>query len=253
MLYQHEHIGVPEYLTIEKNQNFSFPPHIHQCFEIIVVREGRMDVTVDSTRYQLQKDEAVLVFPHQVHALQSVESEHMLCIFSPEIVKAFSTKLLNKQPESNKFRLDQSILTLFDSLADNTSDIFRKGVLYLICAAFDKNATYKRQDASKQSLLHKIFVFVETSFAGDCSLTTLAEELGYNYAYLSRYFKSIVGVSFNTYVNNYRLNHACYLLKNTSSSIIQCAFDSGFVSLRSFNRNFKQQFQITPMEYRKIN
>ena len=252
MFYQHEHIGVPEYIAVEKNNNFSFPPHIHQCFEIIILREGQMDITIDDTLYKLEKGEAVLVFPNQVHALQSVESEHSLCIFSPEIVKAYSTKTLNKLPENNKFALDQNTLTLFDGLSENTSDIFRKGVLYLICAIFDKNTSYKYQDADKQSLLNKMFVFVENHFAEDCTLSTLADTLGYNYAYLSRYFKSVVGFSFNTYVNNYRLSHACYLMKNTSSFIIQCAYDSGFVSLRSFNRNFKQQFHITPKEYRKM-
>lgn len=252
MFYQHEHIGVPEYLTVEKNHNFSFPLHIHQCFEIISLREGQMDVMIDNILYKLEKGDAVLIFPNQVHSLQSVESEHTLCIFSPEIVSAYSTKILKKLPQNNKFTLDQNSLTLFDSLAESTSDIYRKGVLYLICAAFDKNATYKQQDANKQSLLHKMLVFVENSFAEDCSLSTLASDVGYSYAYLSRYFKCIVGISFNAYVNQYRLNHACYLLKNTSSSIIQCAFDSGFVSLRSFNRNFKQQFHMTPMDYRKM-
>lgn len=252
MFYQNEHIGVPEYLTIEKNQNFSFPPHIHQCFEIIILREGQMNITIDNTLYKLHKGEAVLIFPNQVHALQSVESEHILCIFSPELVKAYSTKISHKLPQNNKFTLDQSMLTLFDSLSENTSEVFRKGVLYLICDAFDQNATYKRQNADEQTPLHKMFVFVENNYAEDCSLTVLADKLGYNYSYLSRYFKSIVGISFNTYVNNYRLNHACYLMKNTSSPIIQCAFDSGFVSLRSFNRNFKQQFHITPNEYRMM-
>ncbi|MBO5019498.1 MAG: AraC family transcriptional regulator, partial [Clostridia bacterium] len=66
-----------------------------------------------------------------------------------------------------------------------------------------------------------------------------------------RFFKNMIGISFNRYVINYRLSHACYLLNNTDSSIINCAIDSGFYSIRTFNRNFKTQYGITPEEYRK--
>lgn len=250
MFYQYEHIGVPEYLTVEKNCNFSFPPHIHQCFEIIVLREGQMNVTIDGVLYELNKGEAVLVFPNQVHSLQSVESEHTLCIFSPEIVKAYSNKVLKKLPQNNKFIIDENMLSLFESLFENTTDVFRKGALYLICAAFDKNAEYKHQDAQNKSLLQKMFSFVDDNFDKDCSLRSLSGEIGYNYSYLSRYFKSAVGISFNTYVNNYRLNNACYLLKNSSDTVLQCAFNSGFMSLRTFNRDFRKNLGVTPLEYR---
>lgn len=252
MFYQYEHIGIPEYLTVEKNRNFSFPPHIHQCFEIIVLREGKMNITVDGVLYELNKGEAVLVFPNQVHSLQSVESEHTLCIFSPEIVKAYSNKVLKKLPQNNKFTIDENTLNLFDGLFENTTDVFRKGVLYLICAAFDKIAVYKHQDTQNKTLLQKMFAFVDDNFERECSLLSLSSNIGYNYSYLSRYFKSIVGISFNAYVNNYRLNNACYLLKNSSDTVLQCALNSGFVSLRTFNRDFRKNIGVTPLEYRKL-
>ena len=42
-----------------------------------------------------------------------------------------------------------------------------------------------------------------------------------------------------------------YLMDNTDGSIMQCALESGFDSIRSFNRNFKERFAITPVQYRK--
>ena len=92
---------------------------------------------------------------------------------------------------------------------------------------------------------------MEESFGGDCSLKKLAEKTGYDYAYLSRIFRKIVGISYNSYVNHCRLNHACYLMVNTDFPIIQCALESGYESVRSFNRNFKAYLGITPTEYRE--
>ncbi len=253
MFYELQHIGVPEYLKVEKNVNFSYPPHIHQCFEVILLKKGTMTVTIDGKEYTLSEKEAVIVFPNQIHSLHSLESEHALCIFSPEIVKMFSVKCVETVPENSKFVFNDTMRGLFEMLTDNTSKMFKKGVLYLICDAFDKNTTYKARESDKKDLLHRIFIFVDKNFNKNCSLNLLANQLGYNYSYLSRYFRKIVGISFNAYVKNYRLNHACYLLKNTKSSVMQCALDSGFETIRSFNRDFKEYFKTTPNEYRNMN
>lgn len=250
MFYQFEHIGSPEHFVVEKNQNFSFPPHIHQCFEIITINDGKMNVTIDGKIYTLAKNECIIIFPNQIHSLESVQSAHTLCIFSPEFVMSFSRTVKNKIPLNNKFTVSENLLTLIKQLEQNESETLKKGILYLLCDAFNKQAEYKDQPFVHDNLLYKMFVFVDKNFDGECSLTMLSKKTGYNYSYLSRCFKNIVGLSFNSYVNNYRLNNSCYLLKNSTLTTMQCAFESGFVSLRSFNRNFKQRYGITPTEYR---
>jgi len=62
--------------------------------------------------------------------------------------------------------------------------------------------------------------------------------------------KNEVSMSFNTYVNLYRIRKACYILTNTNCRTIQCALECGYTSLRSFNRNFKLLTTLTPSEYR---
>ena len=250
MFYQFEHINSPEHFVIENTCNFSFPIHIHQCFEIITLDDGQMNVTIDNETYLLEKGDCILIFPNQMHSLNSTKSAHTLCIFSPEFVKTFSKKNQNKIPKSNKFSLDENLLTLFKNLKQTDSEMHKKGVLYLLCDAFDKGAEYKQTSSDNRNLLYKMFIYVDKNFDSNCSLSSLSSDIGYNYSYLSRYFKNAVGISFNDYVNNYRLNHSCYLLKNSSHTMLQCALESGFVSLRSFNRNFKQRFGITPTEYR---
>ncbi|MBO5777968.1 MAG: helix-turn-helix transcriptional regulator [Clostridia bacterium] len=250
MFYQFNHLGSPDYLKIEKNRDFSFSPHLHQCYEVIAILEGEMRVTVDAKTFLLTPSQALLIFPNQIHSLESDSSRHILCIFSSKLVQAYHTKVADKIPQSNKFCPDPYLLNALDTL-ESASSIERKGILYSLCGQFDKQAEYEAKPADNKSLLYQIFSFVEERFAEDCSLSALAELVGYDYAYLSRFFKKIVGISFNTYVNQYRLSHACYLMDNTTHSIVRCAYESGYTSLRSFNRNFKAQFGITPVQYRK--
>ena len=39
--------------------------------------------------------------------------------------------------------------------------------------------------------------------------------------------------------------------ENSDISITTCAYESGFTSLRSFNRVFKNYYQVTPAEYKR--
>ena len=253
MFYEFEHLGSPDYLKFEKGENYNFPLHLHQCFELIIITEGEMKISVASSEYNLKKGEALLIFPNQIHSLESANSKHILCIFSPRLVEAFNRMRSGKLPLDNRFVPSGYICDNLPNFATATTTTFKKGLLYSACAEFDKNASYRDAEPQKEKLLFSIFSFVEENFKQDCTLTALSTKSGYDYSYLSRYFKKIVGISFNNYVNNYRISHACYLLKNTDNTILASALESGFGEIRSFNRNFKAVLGITPAEYRKNN
>ena len=251
MFYEFNHLGSPDYLKINKGANLNFQSHLHQCFEIIIILSGNMQITVDSKQFNLEKGEALLIFPNQIHELKTAKSEHVICIFSPKLVQAYAIKLNDKIPINNKFAPNKYLIKTLENLKATSSLVEKKGILYSLCGQFDKTAQYTEKGTDSKKLLYKIFLFVENEFSRECSLTKLAEMIGYDYSYLSRYFKKTIGISFNTYITQYRLSHACYLMENTSQPILQCALDSGFSSLRNFNRCFKEYLKITPTQYLK--
>ena len=252
MFYEFQYFAMNEYTRKEYGENFNFPSHMHQAFEFITVLSGQMEITVNSCSYKLKAGESLLVFPNQIHSLSSLKSRHMLCIFSPELVKAYSSKVFDKIPKSNVFLPDKYLINTLDRLSENSSMLEKKGLFYSLCADFDKNAKYKERKNDDKDLLYQIFNFVELNYNKDCSLSNLTDMTGFSYSYLSRYFKKVVGISFNDYVNQYRISNACYLLTNSDCSILQCALECGYNSLRSFNRNFVTRLAVTPNEYRNI-
>ena len=250
MFYQFSHHGSGDYFVKEYRENFSFPLHLHLCFEFITVLSGEIKITVDTKEYILHEGEALLIFPNQIHSLQSENSRHMLCIFSPVLVQAYSAKTEKNIPESNFFIPDKYLIDALDRLPEKSKSFCKKGVLYSICAQFDSGAKYISKDTVRGDLLSRIFAFVEESYDKNCSLGELSRSIGYDYAYLSRYFKKSTGISFIEYLNQYKLNNACSLLENSDLPVLECALSSGYTSLRSFNRNFKNRYSITPQEYR---
>ena len=251
MFYQDQHFGISEYFCKETGENFSFPSHMHHSFEFIVIFEGKMSVTVAETDYELSSGEGVLIFPEQIHSLKSEKSKHSLVIFSSDIVNAYSRKYSSKLPVENKINIPDYLISQFLDINEASSVIKKKAILYGICSLFDETAEYVEKCVGEQGLLHDIFDFVENNYDKEYNLNALGHTLGYNGAYLSRYFKEATGICYTSYVNRYKINKACYLLKNTNKTILECACDCGYASLRNFNRNFKSIIGQSPKEYRK--
>ena len=251
MFYQAFGTNSSDYFKKETGVDFSFPQHLHPCLELIVLQEGEMRVNIDNSSYLLHKNDAVFIFPNQIHSLESTNSKHTLFLFSTNIVKAYSTKNQGLIPKKNMFSLDDYMVNSLNNLSEDSSNFEIKGALYTICGIFDRITSYQSACDDKNNLLVRIFRFVEQNYTGDCSLEQLSKDTGYEYTYISRIFKRFTGLSYNEYVNTLRLNHAGYLLHNTDLSMLECAMDCGYNSLRTFNRNFKDTYGMAPNEYRK--
>ncbi len=251
MFYQSQNSIENDVLKIESGVDFTFPSHLHNSFEMIFVTDGEMTVTVENKDYSLHKDDALLIFPHQIHSLHTAKkSRHWLCIFSPQFVRAFSSVYHHKIPVDNRFSSHSCSYELLTGLQNNDDILSIKGILYLLCSDFNRTATYVNRAGNSNEILMKIFNFVEKNYQTDASLTALSSQLSYSPVYLSRFFKQWVNISYTEYVIRYRVNEAAYQIQNSQDKLLDIAYTCGFSSLRSFNRCFKDIMRTTPSEYR---
>lgn len=250
MFYESRNSISGDMVKIRSGGDFSFPAHLHSSFELIFVTEGSMTVTIAKKQYVLVPGNGVLVFPNQVHSLHTPEhSRYGLCIFSAQLIQAYSHIYAEKVPASNEFALPGSVIDQLSHL-DPKNRLQVKGFLYTLCGTFDATAQYQEREAKADGLLMYMFRFVEERLREDCSLEALAEQSGYHRVYLSRFFRQSTGLTYTDYVTRCRINEAAYLLRNTQQKMIDVAFSCGFNSLRSFNRSFRDVMGCTPSQYR---
>lgn len=253
MFYESFHSinDMPSIIIESKLQGF--PTHLHGNLEFITTTEGELTVNVDKKQYSVTPGNGVLVFPNQPHSFHIEKGKEVfICIFSPHLVKAYFPLHNGKRPESNIFECSPSLIECLSELKTPQNILKVKSILYFLCSEFDKMKTYYDIHADINTLLSKIFSFVENNYRKECSLESLSQSISYNKIYISRYFKNITGISYTEYVNRYRINEATFLLKNSTRKILDIALECGFTSLRSFNRNFKDSVGMTPLEYRKM-
>jgi YesN/AraC family two-component response regulator len=169
-----------------------------------------------------------------------------MSIFSPEIVSSFYKNNRNRIPVNNQFnwRLSENIAI------DNI--YHKKSTAYFICGEFEKDCEYtERANDLGDNLFVSLLVYADNNFRNRCLLRDAAVSIGYDYAYVSKFFKNKARMSFRQYVNCLRIIESKQLLKSTSKSISEISEVCGFSSTRIFDREFHSQIGMTPSDYKK--
>lgn len=91
---------------------------------------------------------------------------------------------------------------------------------------------------------------MEQRYMEELSLVMVANELHINAEYLSRLFKKEMSVNFVAYLSKIRLRHATELLCTTEKMISEISAQTGFQNATYFSKCFKQEFGVTPIEWK---
>jgi AraC-like DNA-binding protein len=104
----------------------------------------------------------------------------------------------------------------------------------------------------KLEMLDNIFKYIENNYREQINLSEVAKAASFSMYHFTRFFKDATGMTFWQYLNNYRISKAVNYLMNTSDSISDIAYNSGFNSIKTFNRVFKQAKGYSPSQFKKI-
>ncbi len=85
----------------------------------------------------------------------------------------------------------------------------------------------------------------------DWTVEALAELYGQSRTAFTSHFKRATGLSPMSYVRRWRLKRACQMLTDTTLSIDEIAFKSGYADSNAFNRAFKRTIGASPGAYRR--
>lgn len=97
----------------------------------------------------------------------------------------------------------------------------------------------------------KFFSYVEANYQNPITLQEVADEIGFSSYYFTKFFKRNAGMTFVTFLNDYRLNKAKWILLNEEIPIIEVAEKVGFSSVKTFHHTFKRAMGMAPLKYRK--
>lgn len=101
-------------------------------------------------------------------------------------------------------------------------------------------------------LVKRMIGLIERNYHESIKLTTLAEVLNYNSAYLGTLFKDFTGEYFNTYLDKIRIENGKRLLLE-GHKVYEVAEKVGYSNVDYFHSKFRNYEGVSPSIYRKTN
>ena len=101
-----------------------------------------------------------------------------------------------------------------------------------------------------QTRMGRFYSFLMEHFREPLSLAQIAEAVSMSPSACSRFFVKATGGGLWDFLTHLRLDHAASMLCAGTEGIAEIAFESGFLTLSSFNRHFRKQHACSPREYR---
>ena len=122
-------------------------------------------------------------------------------------------------------------------------------LIYLDRAYNDRSAG--KMKAETPDLLGKVTAYIETNYAQRITVSEMAHRFFVSESTISHLFKQKMGVSIYHYVTQRRLISAKNLISE-GLALEQVGTKVGFVDYSAFYRAFKQEYGISPRQYRNL-
>ncbi len=248
--------NMPYIFSSDRHIDVECVVHIHATMEIVIVNKGTLTMTADGIEYDIKEGHGLFIPPFSPHTFHSKEPNlcHVLT-FSEVLVPYFFDFVKKNSPTVHLFKLSDASRELSEKLLPDKSNsadyITAEAVLAPLCHDIYTQCRFESRKNVLGDTFSRVINYIEANFTEDIDLDSVARAVGSHPVTVSKIFTKSTGVGFHYYLQYQRCSHAAYLLKNKNMSISEVAYESGFGSIRSFNRAFSAVYNVTPTQYKK--
>jgi len=226
---------------------YHYPEHTHDFYEMAYYTNGTGLLTADGKDYPLGNGYYAIVPPGMTHC----ETQHLdakkVCI---GIYCNEKLPLIYQKESTTKIHLIiNEMLKERENLKYNSWGLL--GVKVNEMFVYIDRDKYAKKISSIANLEH-IIVDMDLRYNEKISLQKYADQLNISYDYFRHKFKEITGLSPQEYITNKKLDSAANMLSSSSLSCSEIAEKCGFSNSAQFSKMFKEKYNISPIQYRKI-
>lgn len=131
------------------------------------------------------------------------------------------------------------------------SMFFVSQILGAMLAELAQNSYAKTTATQGSSYVDRAIQYIYRHLDHPIKLGAIAAPLGISTSYLSRTFRSVVGVSVNQFITRTKMQRASHDLQYTNVPIQQIASRLGYDDSYYFSRVFKKEFGVAPRHFRQ--
>lgn len=166
-----------------------------------------------------------------------------------QLSKLVNTIMLNEQIifDVDWMEQEEKLREMLDECA--TYRDMKKNLIQKLVDRFE--VCIDREDGTDNRAVRVVKQYIANNYMKKIQLQDLAALVYLNPVYLSVCFKNEVGTNVVDYINEYRIERAKELLRDTQETVYMIAEAVGFSEARYFTKIFKRYVGMSPNEYRK--
>lgn len=216
----------------------------------LMLQEEFLNPIVDSNFYYVYSDSMNQSYISIEQLIKENQSARFYTVrkyieFSPSADILSSTAVLKLHAERLKnaiiggnpgtlFIIAGLIIFLFSTLE---SSLFNKEIISLF--------------TSKDEIIAQNVQSILQETNGNVSNDFIAKRLNYSADYINKSVKKTTGLTLTEYRHRFLIHYASQLLNKTNKSVTEIITELGFSNRTYFNKLFVEEFQTTPLAYRK--
>ncbi|MUT68450.1 AraC family transcriptional regulator [Paenibacillus sp. NEAU-GSW1] len=243
-------------------------PKVYDFYLMHLVLEGKGVFTCGGKRYELRAGHTFMIEPEQLVSYASDADDpwrYRWVAFKGKeaapLVAAAGLSVLQPIADTGSGRragvLYNQIFHAF-RVGDSAAHLKAAGYLHLLAAAYSSALQQTEGNAGitaegdSERLLQQMIHYLSTQYAHPVSIEQMSESLGYNRAYLSRFFKRQTGVTPVTFLLKLRIDKARQMLRERDElTIEQISASVGLQDALYFSKQFRRFYGLSPSAYRE--
>lgn len=252
--------------------------HCHNCLELNLVESGTGKYIIGGKLYPICPGDLFVINNSERHlavhdgetltlSVIVIDSDYVWKKYGQDYLKPFFQR---KDNFSNRIHQEsegyEGMLQAFRFMKEeeNTKRVGWQMVteasanllLALLYRYYHENQELEEQQKSTQHTfgrINRVLEYIDLHFQEIITLKQLAQEAAMSPTYLCKCFRDVTGQTLFEYLEQVRIQHACYLLQTSEKPVAEIAMDAGFETVSYFNRVFKKLCGCTPGQYRRGN
>ena len=266
------------YIADRRKKEFTYPIHNHEVFELNFVEhaKGVRRIVGDSNEVIDDFDLVLITSSDLEHVWEqnTCTSENIREVTVQFFLDLSDDSFLSRNPffslrkmllEARKglaFPMDaiMRVYSMIDTLSSIKDGFY--AVMQFMTILYELSKCQGARTLSSSSFAKigvesdsrrvlKVKNYISKNYGSEIRLATLADIAGMSPSAFSRFFKLHTGRNLSDYIIDMRLGYASRMLVDTSKSVSEICFSSGFNNLSNFNRIFKKKKNCSPTEFRE--
>ena len=173
------------------------------------------------------------------------DSDSMIAMLHHDLQQVFSNCLRDNHLSIRSILEDEQ-MRILDTNATRSSE----DMLLFAQALYDKTLEKLQELADSTDIIASVKKYIQENFREDIDRDTIAAMAYITPNYLSKRFRTEMGLNLREYINQLRIEEAKRLLLSTNDAVSEIASKVGYANISYFSTVFRKQCGMSPIDWR---